>query len=663
MIKFDKEDILIKSGVKKRIKVAYGDSSFSNESIYSEQFTINESICSDSSLRFGGCESKSVKFRITKNNGISQLKGKKLSIDRIFIDEENQYNVRLGTFKVDSDIATSDKAYRDITAYDSMYDILKSDVSEWYNGLIFPLTIRNLRNYLFEFLEVEQEEVELPNDNTVIHSIDYSENIMAGTILKDICELNGCFGVIDNSNKFRYVFLNKNTDYKVTKKMYARGALRYENYKTSLIDGVVLGQNCSDTQIEYVFDTTINPYYIKTRILNLGTKEEMLKVVAENLYNTIRDIQFVPLTLKCIGNQCVECGDYVTVTSDEGDINTYVLSRTLTGIQSLSDNYESLVSEYYEDEFTSDNSTLFVNSEIQKLKRDSFYTYTFSNSKAYEIDKNDELIIQYNVYATEETDVVFMATIPICMDSDGEIVLEYTIDSAVVPNTELRQYLHKGNNFITVVNYFNAGENDRFTLGLMAHLEYVESVERVHNAKILSFENYINTGSYEEVEIDGSLPIGTIREFSIRAILFARGIGATNNWDGTVNIAETFNMLIPFAGMEFTSNISDSVETLQQIYIGDSLEDVFEIVPFAGMTMDSFNDYLEGNYTTRTFTVNTSTENTVYNTKYVKIENRVFELNTQYEFESYIGTIDLGKLGIIEINTEQFSVVEGIEVS
>ena len=44
-----------------------------------------------------------------------------------------------------------------------------------------------------------------------------------------------------------------------------------------------------------------------------------------------------------------------------------MLSRTLTGIQSLSDNYESLVSEYYEDEFTSDNSTLFVNSEIQKL--------------------------------------------------------------------------------------------------------------------------------------------------------------------------------------------------------------------------------------------------------------------------------------------------------
>ena len=41
MIDFEKKDILIKSGVKKRIKVAYGDSSFSNESIYSEQFVIN----------------------------------------------------------------------------------------------------------------------------------------------------------------------------------------------------------------------------------------------------------------------------------------------------------------------------------------------------------------------------------------------------------------------------------------------------------------------------------------------------------------------------------------------------------------------------------------------------------------------------------------------
>lgn len=663
MIDFERNDILIKDGIKKRIEISFGNSSFSNESIYSEQFKIDESICSDSSLRFGGCEAKSVKFRITKKSNISQLKGKKLLIHRYYSDGENEYKICIGAFKVDSDISTSDKSYRDITAYNSMYDILKSDISEWYNGLIFPMTIRNVRNYLFEFLGIEQEDVELPNDDAVVYSIDYSENIMAGTVIKDICELNGCFGIVDESDIFRYVFLQQNTDYKVTKKMYQKGDLRYENYKTALIDGIVLGQNGSDTQIEYIFDETINPYYIKTRILNLGTNEEMLKIVAENLYNAIRDIQFVPLTLSCVGNQCVECGDFITVTSDEGDVNTYILSRTLTGVQSLRDNYESLVSEYYTDEYSSDNSTFFVNSEIQKLKKDSFSTYVFTNSKGYDIDEDDTVLIQYNVFATEETDVVFMATIPIYMNNDGELVIRYTIDSAEVPNTELRKYLHKGNNFVSVVNYFNAGKNDRFTLEALAHLEYVESVERKHEAKIISFENYISTGYYSETSINDTVPTGIVKEFAIRAILFARGIGATNNWDGTITVAETFDSIIPFGYMSFVGDVSDVVEVSQQISIGDNLEDSFEVVSFQGFTMGSFDDYLEGNYTTKTFTVNTTTENTVYSSKYVLIDNGVFELNTEYEFDYKVETLDVGKVGIIEINTEQFSVVEGIEVS
>ena len=634
MINFEKEEILIKDGVKKRLEIIYGDSSFGNEYIYSEQFKIEESICSDSSLKFGGCEAKSVKFRITKQSNIAALKGKRISINRYYVENGQEYCVNVGKFYVDSDISTSDKNYRDITAYNNMYYILKSDVTHWYNGLIFPLTIRSLRISLLNFLGVEQEEIDLPNDNTVIHSIDYSSNIMAGTILKDICELNGCFGTIDNSEIFRYVFLKENTDYRVSKKMYSKGDLRYENYKTAKIDGVVLSQNGSNTQIEYIFDTTINPYYIKTRLLNLGTKEEMIKNVAENLYNEIKDIQFVPLTLNCVGNQCIECGDYITVNSDEGDINTYILSRSLIGIQSLQDRYDSLVTEYYTDEYSSDNSTLFINNEIQKIKKDSFSTYTFSNSEEYTLDENTTTLIQYNVYATEKTDVVLMATIPVYMERDGELVIRYTMDSAIVPNTELRKYLHEGNNFVSIINYFNAGENDRFRLEVLGHLEYVESTDRRHEAKILSFENYIKNGFYSEISIDNTIPEGKINRFGIRSVLLARGVGVTNTWDGTITIADVFNKTIHFGEMEFNKNISENVEFTIFTNIGDDLVDMFSPVSFGRFKVNTFNDYLEGNFKTLTFTINTTTENTNYNNRYINIDNGVFELNTNYELKN-----------------------------
>lgn len=51
----------------------------------------------------------------------------------------------MGVYKVDSDVPTADRRYRDIVAYDAMYDILNAEVSGWYNSLTFPMTLRQFR--------------------------------------------------------------------------------------------------------------------------------------------------------------------------------------------------------------------------------------------------------------------------------------------------------------------------------------------------------------------------------------------------------------------------------------------------------------------------------------------------------------------------------------
>ena len=61
-----------------------------------------------------------------------------------------------GKYRVVSDKPTDDKRYRNVTAYDAIYDIGESEVSSWYNGLKFPLTLKQFRDSFFSYFGVEQ---------------------------------------------------------------------------------------------------------------------------------------------------------------------------------------------------------------------------------------------------------------------------------------------------------------------------------------------------------------------------------------------------------------------------------------------------------------------------------------------------------------------------
>ena len=50
---------------------------------------------------------------------------------------------------------------------------------------------------------------------------------------------------------------------------------------------------------------------------------------------------YAPSEVHAVGLPYVECGDRISLLTKEGGIETFVFSRTLSGIQSLVDSYES----------------------------------------------------------------------------------------------------------------------------------------------------------------------------------------------------------------------------------------------------------------------------------------------------------------------------------
>jgi hypothetical protein len=70
--------------------------------------------------------------------------------------------------------------------------------------------------------------------------------------------------------------------------------------------------------------------------------EYVLSLLESNFIPKLSDIAFTPVTLDAIGLPYLEAGDYLEIdNADGGTVGTYILTRTISGIQTLTDSIES----------------------------------------------------------------------------------------------------------------------------------------------------------------------------------------------------------------------------------------------------------------------------------------------------------------------------------
>ena len=228
-----------------------------NDKIVSESLELEESLCSDTNLKYGSCESSRFSIRVVndeisfkdlwvdvymfvkENDGVLATND-----DKKFITDQSQHfkvvegtNGKLGRFKVKSDKPTGDRAYRDLECYDAMQDLINVDVAAWYNGLTFPISLKNFRDSLFQYLDFRQVETTLINDTYSIKGGYTTNSLSSRDVLASICEINGVFGHINRDGKFDYVSLPSSDT--VTLEWYHKGSGTYEDYETENITKVI----------------------------------------------------------------------------------------------------------------------------------------------------------------------------------------------------------------------------------------------------------------------------------------------------------------------------------------------------------------------------------------------------------------------------------------
>lgn len=454
MINYQLKDLFNQDSVHKELVVEWGyydnnrdwivEGSATNEDLHQENFTLKESLCSQNQLKFG-VESSEVRFRVS--NIFQPLKGKRIRIKTI-LDGNTDNPFYIGEYIVYSDIPTADRSWRDIVAYDRLYNTLTKDFSSWYNNYwknkqnagVTTVTLKMFRNDFFKNRGIIQEDIYLPNDSIKLEKTINADSLSGKDILTALCELNGCFGKINRNGKFEYVFLERGFREELypAETLYPAEGLypsepvgetiyksfyksaKYEDFETKPISKVRIRTDEEDVGSVFPAEEITqddNVYDIVGNFLVFGKSESDLQTILYNICSKVLNITYRPFSVECIGNPCREVGDIVRLSTKNQIIISYVLERTLKGIQSLKDSISSKGVENY-----SEPSQNLVSRQIAALKSTSNKLIRTSEET---VSKIETITQEQESLATEIKQT--SENIVVSVDKNGNIVSKLSL--------------------------------------------------------------------------------------------------------------------------------------------------------------------------------------------------------------------------------------------
>lgn len=611
-------DLFDKSASKKEITIETEDKSvkITNSEIHFEQFELKEILCDDDYLTFGQCNASQLKFKIS--NVFTSMVGKQINVSAV-INGHTDTPFIFGKYRVISDKPTDDKRYRNVTAYDAIYDIGEAEVSSWYNGLKFPLTLKQFRDSFFAYFGVEQVETTLPNDSMEVAETIKPSELSGQTVMEAICSINGCFGHINHDGKFEYVFLKAIISGLYPKKglypqkgLYPRKgsekekvtggkykSVKYEDFVCQKVTKVQIRKSENDIGAVYP-DTEItendNSYILQDNFLVYGMGADDLETVARNLYEVIKVVKYRPYNCEKIGNPCLSLGEAVNVYTAKEIIESYVLSRTYKGIQQPTDTISaSGKSPKYSEQVNGINKSIIqLRGKTNELERNVEET----RSEIKDVENGLDTKITQNAGKIEaeakratDTEVELAAAISVQADqiklkvSKGDVSSQLSIEEG--------QISISGNRFVLEADNCSISADGTITA-----------------------QNAIMNGSFKSIGEDGSyteVSSGKIKFYNeqVQSTGSIRGLGESLVIDG-VSVSVTGMLLVGNGATHLSQSYVKSIATTTGAFLSKTV--------ITNSTLTVTKNYTTGNVTNVTINNQTAsvTDYPGYGTTFVK---------------------------------------------
>ena len=622
-------------------------------------------------ISLGECNANKLEVQIF---GLDDVSNKKIKVWQTDLDGENLKNIFEGY--VDSCKLDNLGYYRDIVAYDAIYYKGRLNVANWWTAFWLPdqqetSTLKEIRESICDYLELTYDkDVTYFNDDFVVTQTVTISNLSFANMLKMICELQCTFPNITRDGHIEFLTLPTIEEAIDISGLYEHESSTFETYTTELIDAVII-YGSGEEGVSSLDDDAKpnNAYTISGNIFTYDLEKDALKELAVNIFNKISYISYQPADITMIqSNIDLHLGDLVK--TDKG--YSYVFANNLSGSLLVE---QEIVAEG--DQFLSEVDEQY-NADIQALRKktedltgdtlaNKMVYYTYTNVYKYEVGTDELKVVDITVYTTDITDLIFLSNINLTVTPNKvkktRTITFTEIDSETKEETEVSKdisyedespvvlyvrYMWEDGtiDYHPVQTYNHSG---RYMLPLIYFLQDIPENMTGHFQVMLKC-------------VGGTI---LIPKLDLIATVLGQGLDASDaNWNGRIDIYEDLkpikvssDITVPkFQGSygfsyPDTSASSTITEAFKKVIVNTAIK-------LPGFTEQILDKVVIDNYTFRT----TFKKNYEYSQKYIKTENDVFEMNLDYTVKGTSQTIDSGYLEAVEINTEQFSSVESIEV-
>lgn len=627
-----------------------GSVPFAEKNILRGSFSITNQCSDNSEIKIGQVYIGELKATFI-DVPVSRSSWKGLDIKAFFslrLFDKSYETIPLGIFTVSEAEWTSSGVV--VTAFDRMARFDKKYNGKQMIGKAYDLILIACEQCSVPFGMTEEEVKALPNGDVELSV--YSENDI-GTWRDYLSWLSQALGCFATANREGQIVLRAYGGEPVdtiddSHRFTGASFSDYETWYTGMTVENIETQTTSFYHVDpddgLTYNLGANPF------LQYGT-EETYTAQRQAVLDALQSIRFVPFKATAIGNPAYDLGDVLVFSNGIADGTKR--SCITKFVFCYNDKYEMqgvgsdprLASVRTKEERE-------INRVSDRVNAKDIIVHSFTNASAITLASEKEReLISINYAAITDTRAIFLATIPVTVDRDGYIVIKYYIDGVLQEGDTLRQYVERGEHFVTISTNRAIKRNSRATLSVRALTEYIESDIRQQSAKIASILDYIDTGTYTEQAIDTTAPKMTIAKQAIKAVLYAQGLTGSKEWDGTLTLVDEY------APVQLQSELSvigirETVVAGVQVPIGSVITEAF-----TGIRLDS--TLIVGGITEQIGSESgvpidfVMTQQTVDfgMTEYTENVDGVTKLKTEYVAVSMPGEIDEGYVSVAEVVT------------
>lgn len=567
-----------------------------------------------------------------------------------------------------------------IKAYDGMMKLDK-DIDENTIGTPFELLNVIATKCGVELAQTEEEIKAFANGNkmlsVVIDRVGTYRDLLA-YISMIVCG----FAIFDREGKLKIVEMGQRTDKVIQANIRSMSKFSdFESYHTRV-------------QANFVLDSVYKAYGSMSQIDNgllydLGDipivqgLDSENQLVLDNIMAKLEPLRYTPCEFTFNGDPAIDLGDIITCVDRQGNN----ISTLVTFYKWTYRGRHQIKSAGANPKLTSvkerKNKDL-ANLEAEISEKD-FIIHPYTNARKLELKNGRyEDLLKIAFAVSKSSTILFICTIHCNFDCDGFLELSTYIDNAHKDDSDVAHYCSKGDNTITIFNYFVCEENRRFRLSikgraysgetdLRINQAAIETQKKATEAIVQAYENIYSALkdnntlpitiseniSYDEVSVSTKVPIVTIEPFHIKASIFGQGMVGGVKWDGTIAFEES--ALITLENFDVIRG--DANVILEKRFPEHALANVVaKIVTFDTMDIIPINESIVSKIEVKTYLFETEKADIYeYDERYVDNKGS-FKLITEYIGKSEILEINSGTLSELGFDFTNFDSIDQVKV-